>query len=79
MAYLKANLPSPKKHKIYFDHGTATLDAFYKPFQQQVDVMMKTKGFSNKNWLTKEFIGDDHSEKSWKKRLNIPLAFLLGK
>jgi enterochelin esterase-like enzyme len=78
MAYLKANLPSPKKHKIYFDHGTATLDAFYKPFQQQVDVMMKTKGFSNKNWLTKEFIGDDHSEKSWKKRLNIPLAFLLG-
>jgi enterochelin esterase-like enzyme len=79
MAYLKANLPSPKKHKIYFDHGTATLDAFYKPFQQQVDVMMKTKGFSNKNWLTKEFIGDDHSEKSWKKRLNIPLAFLLVK
>jgi enterochelin esterase-like enzyme len=79
MAYLKANLPSPKKHKIYFDHGTATLDAFYKPFQQQVDVMMKRKGFSNKNWLTKEFIGDDHSEKSWKKRLNIPLAFLLGK
>jgi enterochelin esterase-like enzyme len=79
MAYLKANLPSPKKHKIYFDHGTATLDAFYKPFQQQVDVMMKRKGFSNKNWLTKEFIGDDHSEKSWKKRLNIPLAFLLVK
>ncbi len=77
--YLKYNLPSPKRHKIYFDYGSLTLDAFYKPYQTQVDVIMKSKGFSNKNWLTKEFVGDDHTEKSWRNRLGIPLVFILGK
>jgi enterochelin esterase-like enzyme len=77
--YLKGKLPSPKKHKIYFDYGTATLDAFYKPHQEEVNLIMKSKGFSNKNWLTKEFIGDDHTEKSWRNRLGIPLFFLLKK
>ena len=77
--YLKYNLPSLKKHKIYFDYGSLTLDAFYKPYQTQVDLIMKSKGFSNKNWMSKEFIGDDHTEKSWRNRLGIPLAFILGK
>jgi hypothetical protein len=40
---------------------------------------MKDKGFSAKNWMTKYFPGDDHSEKSWNRRLNIPLEFLLKK
>jgi enterochelin esterase-like enzyme len=77
--YLKYNLPSPKRHKIYFDYGSLTLDAFYKPYQTQVDLIMTLKGFSNKNWMSKEFIGDDHTEKSWRNRLGIPLAFILGK
>ena len=79
MAYLKECLPSPKTHKIYFDHGTVTLDAFYPSFQKQADAIMSSKGFTSKNWITKVFQGDDHSEKSWAKRLNIPLEFLLGK
>jgi enterochelin esterase-like enzyme len=79
MDYLTYNLPSPKDHKIYFDYGTATLDAYYKPYQEQVDVILKAKGFSNKNWMTKEFVGDDHTEKSWRSRLGIPLFFLLKK
>ena len=77
--YLKYNLPSPKRHKIYFDYGSLTLDAYYKPYQTQVDLIMKSKGFSNKNWLTKEFVGDDHTEKSWRNRLSIPFVFILGK
>jgi enterochelin esterase-like enzyme len=79
MNYLKTHLPSPKNHKIYFDYGTATLDAFYKPFQVEADAVMTAKGYSNKNWLTKEFVGDDHSEASWRRRLDIPLSFLLRK
>jgi predicted alpha/beta superfamily hydrolase len=77
MNYLKTHLPSPKKHKIYFDYGSATLDAFYKPYQTEVDAIMQSKDFSGRNWLTKEFVGDDHSEKSWRRRLGIPLGFLL--
>lgn len=77
--YLKEHLPSPKHHKIYFDYGDQTLDALYQPFQEKVDVVMKSKGFTSKNWETIFFKGKDHSENSWKERLNIPLEFLLKK
>lgn len=77
--YLKRNLPNQKTHKIYFDYGDQTLDAMYKPLQQKVDLVMKEKGFTSKNWMTKYFPGKDHSEKSWKERLDIPLEFLLKK
>lgn len=77
--YLKKNLPNPKKHKIYFDYGDKTLDAKYKPYQELADRVMIEKGYTSKNWITKFFSGDDHSEKSWAKRLHFPLEFLLGK
>lgn len=77
--YLKANLPDPNSHKIYFDCGNQTLDSMYPDLQKQVDVIIKGKGFSAKNWLTKYFPGKDHSEKSWNERLHIPLEFLLKK
>lgn len=77
--YLKKHLPNPKNHKIYFDYGTATLDAMYEPFQLKVDEIMKAKGFSSKNWSTQKFEGEEHSEKSWNKRLHIPIEFLLDK
>jgi len=40
---------------------------------------MIEKGYSSKNWITKFFPGDDHSEKSWSRRLHIPLEFFLKK
>ncbi len=78
--YMKKNLPDPKGHKIYFDYGTATLDAAYEPFQLKADEIMKLKGYTReKNWLTRKFDGADHSENAWAKRVDIPLLFLLGK
>ena len=77
--YLKANLPSPKNHKLYFDYGTATLDSLYEPHQLLVDKIIKEKGYTSENWVTRKFKGADHSEKAWSKRLHIPLQFLLGK
>ncbi len=77
--YMKQHLPSPKNHRIYFSYGTATLDASYEPFQLKADEIMRAAGFSDENWITKKFPGDDHSERSWAKRLEIPLAFLLRK
>jgi predicted alpha/beta superfamily hydrolase len=79
ISYLKTNLPDPKTHKIYFDYGDQTLDAMYPPLQQKVDEIMKTWGFTNKNWITRYYPGDDHSEKSWNRRLYVPLQFLLNK
>ncbi len=77
--YMKNHLPNPKKHKLYFDYGNATLDALYPPLQQQADAIMIEKGFTGVNWTTKFFPGEDHSEKAWNKRLHIPLTFLLGR
>jgi hypothetical protein len=62
--YLKMHLPNPKNHKIYFDYGDQTLDSFYKPFQEKIDAVMFEKGFTSKNWITRFFLGTDHSEKS---------------
>ena len=33
----KQKLPSPKTHKIYFDFGTATLDAAYVRYENDVN------------------------------------------
>ena len=77
--YMEANLPDTTHHRIYFDYGTETLDAFYEPFQIQVDSVMARKGFSGSNWTTLKFEGADHSEIAWNQRLHLPLEFLLGK
>jgi hypothetical protein len=79
LTYLSKQLPSPQSHKIYFDCGDQTLDALYPQWQRKADTIMQTKGFTEKSWMTKYFPGDDHSEKSWNKRLHIPILFLLGK
>jgi len=79
-AYLRLHLPSAKDHKIYFDHGDKTLDAWYPSFQKQADIIMKQKGYANgKNWLTLVFPGEDHSERAWARRFAVPLKFLIGK
>jgi enterochelin esterase-like enzyme len=77
--YLKTHLPPAHSHKIYFDFGTETIDALYKPYQQQVDELMKAQGYTYANWMTREFPGADHSERSWARRLEVPVRFLLGK
>jgi predicted alpha/beta superfamily hydrolase len=75
--YLRQNLPNPNNHRIYFDYGTETLDAFYEPYQLKVDQVMIGKGYSSANWQTRKFAGEEHSEGAWRKRLHIPISFLL--
>ncbi len=77
--YLEKNLPKANSRKIYFDYGDQTLDALYPPLQKKVDELMRAKGWVEKSWTTRFFAGEDHSEKSWAKRLDIPFEFLLGK
>ena len=44
-----------------------------------LEKILKNKGYTDKNWITKEFPGENHSEKAWCKRFEIPVLFLLGK
>lgn len=76
-SYLKKHLPSPEQHRIYFDHGTETLDAMYASLQLQVDTILQQKGYDSGQWISRSWPGQDHSERSWRSRLDVPLVFLL--
>ena len=77
--YMEDNLPAPEGHKFYFDYGTETLDAAYEPYQLAIDDIMRKEGFGPKQWMTRKFEGQDHSENAWSSRLDIPMEFLLTK
>lgn len=76
VAYMSDNFPEAGNHKIYYDFGTEDLDSFYEPYQVLVDELMKTKGYTNSDWLTFKDEGAGHNEVSWNKRLHIPMTFL---
>ena len=77
--YLELHLPDPNTHKIYFDCGDQTLDALYPKAQKVIDVLIRKKGFNKRNSMSKYFSGEDHSERAWAKRVEIPLKFLMKK
>lgn len=77
--YLYANLPEANTKKIYLDYGDQSGDAFYQPYQEKMDEVFRSLGWNTDHWNTKFFKGENHSEISWAKRLDIPLLFLLRK
>lgn len=77
--YFGKYVPDAKNHKIYFDYGTETLDQYYQPYQLKIDSIMQLNGYTESNWKTLKFEGKNHSEASWRERLDLPLIFLLGK
>jgi pimeloyl-ACP methyl ester carboxylesterase len=76
--YLRPALPSPATHRLYFDHGSETLDAQYARYQDVVDGIVRARGYRpGVNWMTRNFPGQAHNENSWASRVDIPLKFLL--
>ncbi len=76
--YISEQLPSVRSgHRLYFDYGTATLDRFYPKYQIITDSIMRKRGYTAKQWITKEFRGAEHNERAWKVRFAEPLQFLL--
>lgn len=77
-AYLRPSLALPKTHRLYFDHGTETLDSQYAVYQQRIDRIVAANGYrQGTNWVTRNFPGQEHNEKSWASRVDVPLQFLL--
>ena len=77
LGYVAAQLPRAGAHRLYFDLGTATLDALYPPLQARADAILRDKGYTAADWITRTYDGAEHSEQAWAARLNIPLRFLL--
>ena len=79
-AYVAEYIRPERVGKIYFDYGTETLDGMYEPFQNAVNQVLLDNGFvSEGNWTTQKFPGAAHDEKSWAKRLHVPLTFAFAK
>lgn len=79
LRYLSGHIPTPGHHRFYFDHGTATLDSLYTPFQIRADSLFRASGYGAPHFDTRVFPGEDHSERAWQRRVGTPLMFLLGK
>jgi len=76
--YLAPALPDPATHKLYFDHGSETLDANYARYQDRVDNVVSRRGY--RQWITTlslSYPGEKHNEISWASRVAVPLQFLL--
>ena len=76
--YLQRHLADPASHRLYQDHGTTELDALYAPYQAIVDQLIKDRGYTAANSLSRVFEGAGHNERAWAQRLDVPLLFLLG-
>ncbi len=77
--YLSTSLPGPGLHRVYFDYGTRGVDARYAPFQSRMDEVMRASGYRpGRQWTTHRFEGAEHSESAWRRRLHVPLLFLLS-
>src|SRR5690606_40403421 len=75
--YMEENLPDPATLRIYFDHGTKTLDQYYEVHQKMVDNIMRSKGYKEgDNWVTRKFEGAEHNEKWIKQRMDVIIRFL---
>ena len=76
--YLRPSLVGPRSHRLYFDHGSETLDRNYARYQERIDRIVEARGYRrNVNWISRNFPGAAHNEDSWAERVEIPLRFLL--
>ena len=71
-------LGRPDGRRLWLDHGTATLDAFYAPYQQAVDARITASGWKKgSDWESRVFEGAEHEENAWAARLPEIMAWLL--
>lgn len=78
--YLDKKLPGDGKHKLYLDHGTATVDSLYGPWEEMMIGLVKTHGYHTPETLQTYIAeGAAHTETAWAARVDRPLLFILGK
>lgn len=75
-AYFATTQIDPARNRIYIDHGTATLDAYYAPYFKAFDAMMEGLGWKGAAYESRAFFGAEHEENAWAQRVDIPLSFL---
>lgn len=78
--WFAARLGQPNGRRVWMDHGTATLDAFYAPYQQKIDARFAASGWQRgRDWESKVYEGAEHEENAWARRLPEVFGWLLQK
>lgn len=78
--WFAARLGQPDGRRVWMDHGTATLDAFYAPYQQKIDARFAASGWQRgRDWESKVYQGAEHEENAWARRLPEVFGWLLRK
>lgn len=76
--WFAAGLGRPDGRRLWLDHGTATLDAFYAPYQAEVDARIGAAGWRRgTDWESKVYPGAEHEENAWAARLPEIFEWLL--
>ena len=68
LAYLRDKLPAPHSVRLWMDRGSTQLDALYDAAQQQVDALLRDKGFAAPRWVSVVHEGGGHNETDCKVR-----------
>lgn len=77
--YVENHLPDPSTHRIYFDHGTSTIDAYYGLWETKALLKAQEKGYQyGRNLDSYVDYGAPHEESAWAARVDRPLRFLFG-
>lgn len=72
-------LGQPDGRRLWMDHGTATLDQFYAPYQQAIDARIAAEGWTEgKDFRSEVYDGAEHEENAWAARLPEIFAWLLS-
>jgi len=77
--FIGERLGQPSNRKLWFDHGNATLDAHYPPYQAAIDAQIAaTDWIRRQHWESRFYPGAEHEENAWKERLPDVLAWALA-
>lgn len=77
--WLAAKLGPANGRRVWMDHGTATLDQYYAPYQAVVDQQFLAAGWQRgSEWRSEVYVGAEHEENAWRDRLLAILIWLLA-
>lgn len=75
--YLDARLGEPDGRRIWMDHGTEKLDAYYGPWQEMLSADLTSRGWhEGEDFTARVYQGAEHDEIFWNQRMPEMLAWL---
>lgn len=77
--WIDRRLGAPRGRKLWMDHGTATLDASYRPFSEPAETYLAGAGWTRgKDMESRVYEGAEHEENAWAARLPEIFGWLLA-